>query len=75
MEISCDLPTDRARKNTLKKLIQGLREDGIAERVFETVRNIFERLDRSEVTFQNFLNLCEMVATHVNDKLARRHEM
>ncbi|CAG9796231.1 unnamed protein product [Diatraea saccharalis] len=74
-EITSGQPTDRARKNSLKKLIQALRNDGIIERVIETVENIFKQLDRSEVTFANFMYLTEMVASYVTDRLARRHEM
>ncbi|CAH0403500.1 unnamed protein product [Chilo suppressalis] len=75
VDIFSEISGDRARKNTLKKLIAALRDNNILERVIETVQNIFKNFDRSEVTFQNFMYLTEMVSTYITERLARRQEM
>jgi hypothetical protein len=75
VDLFSEVAKDKNKKDRLKKLIKILRKNKMLERVVEAVRELFKKFRTSEITFQNFIYLCEMVASHVGDRLARRLEM
>lgn len=62
------------QKKSLKSLIANLRRCGYLERVIKTLLNIFNKLEKSDVTFQNFLSLAQIVVTYIGEQVAHRND-
>lgn len=58
----------------LKKRIKQLRMNRLLRRVIETVRNLFNAINPSDRTFQNFLSLVQFVAAYLGEQVAQRTE-